>query len=101
MHPSRLIAAVALVAALPVAAHASQELATSKNCMACHSIDKKLVGPAYKDIAAKYKGDKAAPAQLSQSILKGSSGKWGPIPMPANQVSEADANTLAKWVLSL
>ncbi|GMG91342.1 c-type cytochrome [Cupriavidus metallidurans] len=101
MHPSTVIAAVALAAALPVTALASQELATSKNCMACHSVDKKLVGPAYKDIAAKYKGDKAAAAQLSQSILKGSSGKWGPIPMPPNQVSEAEANTLAKWVLSL
>lgn len=101
MHPSRLIAAVALAAALPVAAHASQELATSKNCMACHSVDKKLVGPAFKDIAAKYKSDKAAPAQLSQSIVKGSSGKWGPIPMPPNPVSEADAGTLTKWVLSL
>ena len=101
MHPSKVIAAVALAAALPVTAYASQELATSKNCMACHSVDKKLVGPAFKDIAAKYKSDKAAPAQLPQSILKGSSGKWGPIPMPPNQVSEADANTLAKWVLSL
>jgi cytochrome c len=102
MHPSKkFIAAMAIAAALPVTAYASQELATSKNCMACHSVDKKLVGPAYKDIAAKYKGDKAAAAQLSQSILKGSSGKWGPIPMPANPISEADASTLAKWVLSL
>jgi cytochrome c len=101
MFSARVIAAAALIAALPIAAQASQELATSKNCMACHSVDKKLVGPAYKDIAAKYKGDKAAPGQLSQSILKGSSGKWGPIPMPANSVSEAEASTLAKWVLSL
>ncbi|CAG2134308.1 c-type cytochrome [Cupriavidus numazuensis] len=96
---------IAIVAAacvlLSAAAHASPELATSKACMACHSVDKKLVGPAFKDVAAKYKGSKDAATQLSGSILKGSSGKWGPVPMPANRVTEAEADTLAKWVLTL
>jgi len=95
-------AGAALAASFATApAHASQELASSKACLACHSVDKKLVGPAFKDVAAKYKGDKGAEAKLSESILKGSTGKWGPIPMPANNVSPAEASTLAKWVLSL
>lgn len=101
MHPAKVIGAALLAAALPLAAHASADLAKSKNCMACHGVDKKLVGPAFKDVAAKYKGDKEAVAKLSQSIAKGSTGKWGPIPMPANAVSDADASALAKWVLSL
>ncbi|PLQ01211.1 c-type cytochrome [Cupriavidus pauculus] len=101
MHPAKVIGAALLAAALPMAAHANAELAKSKNCMACHSVDKKLVGPAFKDVAAKYKSDKDAAAKLSQSILKGSTGKWGPIPMPANAVSDTDASALAKWVLTL
>lgn len=101
MHPAKVIGAALLAAALPMAAHANAELAKSKNCMACHSVDKKLVGPAFKDVAAKYKGDKDAAAKLSQSIQKGSTGKWGPIPMPANAISDADASALAKWVLTL
>ena len=69
--------------------------------MACHSVDKKLVGPAYKDVAAKYKGDKAAVDKLAAKVVKGGSGAWGTIPMPANpQVSEAEAKTLVAWVLS-
>ena len=96
-----LVASVlAFVAAAP--AWADQALAQSKNCMACHAVDKKLVGPAYKDVATKYAGQKDAVDKLSQKILKGSSGVWGPVPMPANtQVSEADAKKLATWVLSL
>ncbi|PZX33862.1 Cytochrome c-551 [Cupriavidus phytorum] len=82
-------------------AHASQALASSKACLACHAIDKKMVGPAFQDIKGKYTGRKDAQAQMVQSILKGSSGRWGPVPMPANAVSAADANTLAKWILSL
>ena len=101
MHPAKVIGAALLAAALPLAAHANADLAKSKNCMACHSVDKKLVGPAFKDVAAKYKSDKDAAAKLSQSIQKGSTGKWGPIPMPANAVSDADASALAKWVLTL
>ena len=80
---------------------ASQDLAKQKNCLACHATDKKLVGPAYKDIAAKYKNDKGAHAQLAKKIREGGVGVWGQIPMPANpQVTEQEAQTLAKWVLS-
>ena len=87
---------------VPVAAFANQELAQKKNCMACHAIDKKLVGPAYKDVAAKYGKDKDAYKKLAEKIQKGSSGTWGPVPMPANtQVSPAEAETLAKWVLTI
>ncbi|MDI9333697.1 MAG: c-type cytochrome [Cytophagales bacterium] len=84
------------------AAWADQALATAKNCMTCHTIDKKILGPAYKDVAAKYKGQADAVAKLTTSILKGSTGKWGAIAMPANaQVSEAEAKKLAAWVLAL
>ena len=91
---------LAAVASAP--AFANQELAQKKNCMACHSIDKKVVGPAYKDVAAKYAGQKDAADKLAQKIMKGGSGVWGPVPMPANtQVNEAEAKQLATWVLSL
>lgn len=94
---------LAMVAAVSVTAPAlaDQALATSKNCMACHAVDKKLVGPAFKDIAKKYAGDKSAEAKLADKIVKGGSGTWGPIPMPANsQVNEAEAKKLAAWVLA-
>jgi cytochrome c len=82
------------------AAQASAELANSKNCMGCHNIGVKVVGPAYKDVAAKYKGDPKAVDYLTTKILKGGSGVWGAIPMPANtQLNEAEAKQLAKWVL--
>ena len=93
-----LLAATTLVAP----AMADLALATSKNCMACHAVDKKLVGPAYKDVAAKYAGQKDAVDKLYVKIMKGGSGVWGPVPMPANtQVNEAEAKKLAAWVLSL
>jgi len=95
---------LAMTAALTVGApaFADQALATSKNCMACHALDKKLVGPAYKDVAAKYAGDKAAVDKLAAKIMKGGSGVWGPVPMPANaQVNDAEAKKLAAWVMSL
>jgi cytochrome c len=83
-------------------AFANADLAQKKNCMACHAVDQKLVGPSYKDVAAKYAGQKDAAAALAQKILKGGSGVWGPVPMPANaQVSEAEAKQLVAWVLSL
>ncbi|MES2743663.1 MAG: c-type cytochrome [Pseudomonadota bacterium] len=83
------------------AAMANADLAKAKNCMACHAIGSKLVGPAYKDVAAKYAGQKDAEDKLTQKVMKGGSGAWGAIPMPANpQVSEAEARTLVKWVLS-
>jgi cytochrome c len=77
------------------------DLAQQKNCMACHAVDKKLVGPAYKEVAAKYAGQKDAVDKLTQKVLKGGSGVWGAVPMPANpQVSEAEAKQLVQWVLS-
>jgi len=94
----------ALVAAVTVTApaFADQALATAKNCMACHAVDKKVVGPAYKDVAAKYKGDKGAVDKLAAKIIKGGSGVWGAVPMPANtQVNDAEAKKLAAWVLSI
>ena len=98
----RALLALAVLAAASAPALADQALATAKNCMACHAIDKKLVGPAYKDVAAKYAGQKDAVDRLATKIRKGGSGVWGPVPMPANvQVNEAEAKKLAAWVLSL
>lgn len=95
-----LAAAVASMSVMP--AWASADLAQKKNCMACHATDKKLIGPAYKDVAAKYAGQKDAADKLAQKILKGGSGVWGAVPMPANpQVSEAEAKQLAAWVLTV
>ena len=95
-----LVIAGALLASTP--SFADQALAQSKNCMACHAADKKLVGPSYKDVAAKYANDKTAVDKLATKIIKGGSGVWGPVPMPANaQVSEAEAKKLAAWVLSV
>ena len=95
-----LIAALATLAAAP--AFASADLAKAKSCMACHANDKKLVGPAYKDVAAKYAGQKDAVAKLAEKIQKGGSGDWGPIPMPANPAVSADeAKQLATWVMTI
>jgi len=85
---------------LASSAQASLDLATAKNCMTCHAIDKKIVGPAYKDVAAKRAGDKGAEAALTAKIKGGSKGEWGQVPMPPNNVTDAEAATLAKWVLS-
>lgn len=102
------IAAAALMlagtaSAAGVDATAAQALAQKSACLACHTVDKKLVGPAYKDVAKKYKGDKTAEAKLIEKVKKGGSGVWGPIPMPANspQVKDADIKTLVQWVLSM
>jgi cytochrome c len=81
-------------------AQASPELAKAKNCMTCHAVDKKIVGPAYKDIVAKRAADKGAEAALAAKIKNGSKGEWGNVPMPANNVTDGEAATLAKWVLS-
>jgi cytochrome c len=98
----RALTTLALALAVAGPALADQALATAKNCMACHAIDKKLVGPAYKDVAAKYAGQAGAVDKLAAKIQKGGSGVWGPVPMPANtQVNEAEAKKLAAWVLSL
>ena len=96
-----LLAAVAL-GALAAPAFANLQLAQKYACVACHSVDAKLVGPAYKEVAKKYASDKAAEAKLAAKIKKGGSGVWGAIPMPPHpQVSDADTKALAKWVLSL
>ena len=80
---------------------ADLKLATAKNCMACHAVDKKLVGPAYKAVAAKYASQKDALDKLSVKVMKGGSGVWGPVPMPANsQVSPDEAKKLVAWILT-
>ena len=90
-----------LASAASSSAYAQADLAKAKNCMACHAIGSKLVGPAYKDVAAKYAGQKDAEAKLVAKVMKGGAGVWGPVPMPANpQVSEAEAQSLVKWVLA-
>jgi cytochrome c len=97
-----LLAAAALAATLACAPALAQEaLAQQSGCLACHAVDKKIVGPAYKDVASKYRGDKDAEKKLVDKVMKGSQGVWGNVPMPPNPVSEADAHTLVKWVLSL
>ena len=97
----RTLLAIALAGAAVTPAFAQLELAQAKNCMACHAIDKKVVGPAYKDVAAKYAGDKTAVDKLAQKVMKGGSGVWGQVPMPANpQVTEAEAKKLVAWVLT-
>ena len=83
-------------------AMANIDLAKSKNCMVCHTVDNKVLGPAFKDVAKKYNADKTAETKLVTKVIKGGSGVWGTMPMPANsQVSPAEAQTLVKWILSL
>lgn len=95
-----LIASLAAVIAAP--AFANADLAQKKNCMACHSADKKLVGPSFKDVAAKYAGQTDAAAKMAEKIQKGGVGAWGQVPMPANpQVNAEEAKQLATWVLSI
>lgn len=98
-----LIATLVAGTAISAEAMANAQLAKSKNCMACHSVDAKIVGPAFKEVAKKYAGQKDAEAKLTQKVLNGGSGVWGAVAMPANkgQVTEAEARELVKWVLSL
>jgi cytochrome c len=101
---TRVIAALAAIGGMLIstAASAQLELAKQKNCLACHTVDKKLVGPAYKDVAKKYENDKDAAPRLAKKVREGGVGVWGQIPMPANpQVNEAESLQLVKWVLSL
>jgi len=101
---SPIAAALVLISGVLLSAgpaHASADLAKAKNCMACHAPDKKLIGPSYKDVAAKYANDKDAAAKLATNIREGGVGIWGQIPMPANpQVNADEAQSLAKWVLT-
>jgi len=94
---SALVASALMVSA---PAFASKEIASKNACMGCHAAEKKVVGPAYKDIAAKYKGQADAVDKLAKKVKAGGSGVWGPVPMPANAaISEADAKTVVKWIL--
>ena len=95
------IASLATVFAVSTPALADMALATTKNCMACHAVDKKLVGPSYKDIATKYAGQADAVDKLASKVVKGGSCVWGPVPMPANaQINDADAKKLVTWILA-
>lgn len=99
---SSLLVGLVLAAGVSNVALANADLAKAKNCMACHSVTNKVLGPSFKDVGAKYAGQKGAEDKLVQKIIKGGSGTWGTVPMPANaQVSEAEAHTLVKWILSL
>ncbi|HMV00886.1 MAG TPA: c-type cytochrome [Rhodocyclaceae bacterium] len=95
-----VVAIMAAGVAMAGQVQADEALAKAKNCMSCHAIDKKIVGPAYKDVAAKYKGDAKAPAALAAKIKAGGKGSWGEVPMPPNNVTDDEAKKLAAWVLS-
>jgi cytochrome c len=100
MHAIHAITLAATLAAA-TSALADEALAKKHNCLACHQVDKKLVGPAYKDIAQKYKGQNVA-AKLEQKVKKGGQGVWGTVPMPPNPaVPDADVKKLVAWILSL
>jgi cytochrome c len=94
------VAAMLLSSTFAAQAAAPEDLAKAKNCMACHAVANKVVGPAYKDVAAKYKGQKDAEDKLAQKVIKGGSGVWGAVAMPPNAISDAEAHQLVKWVLS-
>ena len=104
----RIVTLIGLSAALIIAggAHAedaakAKQLATSKNCLTCHMVDKKLVGPAYTEVAKKYKGHKDAEAMLIKKVIAGGSGVWGQIPMPPNPIKEDEAKLLVEWILAM
>ena len=98
----RTLIALAMTLSVAAPAMADEALAKSKNCMSCHAVDKKLVGPSYKDVAKKYAGDAKAVDNLAAKIIKGGSGVWGAVPMPPNANVNADeAKKLAQWVMSL
>ena len=100
MNRTAILSALAIAVTAPPAL-ASLDLATKSGCMACHATDKKVVGPAYKEVAAKYKGDKDAEAKLFKKVKDGGVGTWGQVPMPPNtHVKDEDLKTLVKWVLS-
>jgi cytochrome c len=82
-------------------AFANQTLAQSKGCLSCHSVDTKIVGPAYKDVAKKYAGDKTAEDRLVKKVVAGGTGVWGQMPMPGGMANETDARVLVKWILNL
>ncbi len=98
------VAYIAVMAAASIVmtgqVQADEALAKAKGCMACHKVDGKLVGPSYKEVSAKYKGDAKAPAMLASKVKAGGKGTWGQVPMPPNNVTEDEAKKLVAWVLS-
>jgi cytochrome c len=97
-----LAAAVLVAGATAAQASPGEDLVKKSGCVACHANDKKLVGPAYNDVAKKYKGDTKAPAMLAEKVKKGGSGTWGAVPMPPHpQIADADIKTMVAYVLSL
>jgi cytochrome c len=109
MNLSRSLAALALLALVPTCQlyaqtdpAAAEALAKKSNCVACHSVDKKIVGPGFKEVAAKYKGDATAEEKLIAKVKQGGQGVWGPVPMPPNpQLKDEDVKTLVHWILSI
>lgn len=94
--------ALLALATVPMTGQADEAAAQKGGCLACHAKDKKLVGPAFKDVAAKYQGDAAAPGKLFDKVRKGGSGNWGPIPMPPNgadKIPDADLKNVIAWIL--
>ena len=98
LHALHVVLALAASTLLAGPALADQALANAKNCMACHAVDKKLVGPSYKDVAARYANDKSAVDKLATKIIKGGSGVWGSIPMPPQPIAADEARRIAQWL---
>ena len=97
-----IVAASAAAALLALPAKADEAMAKKYNCLACHQIDKKAVGPSYKDIAKKYKGQAGMDVKLAEKVKKGGQGVWGPVPMPPNvAVPDADIKKLVDWILKM
>ena len=100
--PAAASAAVPAATAAALDMKSAEAMMQKNGCAACHGVDKKIVGPSYQDVAAKYRGDKDALAKLTQKVKAGGSGVWGAVPMPPNaQVSEADIKALVSWILTL
>ena len=96
------LATIVTACMLCAPAWANQDLAQKKNCMACHAVAQKVIGPSYKDVAAKYAGQKDAVDKLAVKVVKGGAGVWGAVPMPANpQVTEAEAKQLVQWIMTI
>ncbi|HET9669458.1 MAG TPA: c-type cytochrome [Casimicrobiaceae bacterium] len=97
-----VLAAASLAVASSALADELEDMMKKNGCNACHSEDKKVIGPSYKDVAAKYKGDAGAVAKLTEKVKKGGSGVWGPVPMPPNtQVPDADVKKMVELILAL
>ena len=97
-----MVAALAAGVVLAAPVRADEALAKKYNCLACHQLDKKAVGPAYKDIAKKYKGQAGMDVKLAEKVKKGGQGVWGPVPMPPNAaVPDADIKKLVDWILKM